>query len=66
MIEKGAFDTYVPITIQSVNYKNWRTAFDLRTCLECLSLHGKIYDINEWVLTTRRRSHMVRGRYKLL
>ena len=31
-----------------MNYKNWRAIIDLRTCLECRSLHGKIYDINEW------------------
>ena len=48
IIEKGALDTYIPVTVQSVNYKNWRTLLDLRTCLECRSLHGKIYDINEW------------------
>lgn len=48
IIEKGALDTYEPITVQSVNYKNWRAILDLRTCIECHSLHGKIYDINEW------------------
>ena len=44
IIEKGAFDTYEPVTVQSINYKNWRAILDLRTCLECRSLHGKIYD----------------------
>ena len=48
IIEKGALDTYEPVTVQSVKYKNWRAILDLRTCLECRSLHGKIYDINEW------------------
>ena len=48
IIEKGALDTYEPVTIQSVNYKNWKSQLDLRTCKECRSLHGKIYNINEW------------------
>jgi len=48
IIEKGALDIYIPVTVRSVNYKNWRTILDLCTCLECRSLHGKIYDINEW------------------
>ncbi len=48
IIEKGVLDTYEPVTIQSVSYKNWRAILDLRTCLECRTLHGKIYNINEW------------------
>lgn len=42
IIEKGALDTYEPVTVQSINYKNWRATLDLRTCLECRSLHGRI------------------------
>ena len=48
IIEKGALDTYIPTTTRSMNYKNWKALLDLRTCMECRSLHGKIYDINEW------------------
>lgn len=47
IIQKGRLDTYEPLTIESVNYKNWRTILDLRTCLDCRSLHGKIYEIND-------------------
>lgn len=47
IIEKGPHDSYEPLKIESVNYKNWRAILDLRTCLACRSLHGKIYDINE-------------------
>ena len=49
IIEKGLLDTYEPSTVESVNYKNWRAILDLRSCLKCRSLHGKIYKINDIV-----------------
>ncbi|MDD5923616.1 MAG: phage minor head protein [Clostridia bacterium] len=48
-VEKGLFDTFEPITTQSINYKNWRTTLDLHTCIECLSKHGQIYQNAEIV-----------------
>jgi len=27
----------------STNYKNWITTLDSKTCIECISMHGKIY-----------------------
>ena len=47
IIEKGLLDTYDPSTIESVGYKNWKAILDLRTCIDCLSRHGKIYSIDE-------------------
>ncbi len=47
IIEKGLLDTYEPQTMESVNYKNLIAILDLRTCLDCRSLHGKIYEIND-------------------
>lgn len=49
IIEKGLLDTYEPSTVESVNYKNRRAILDLRSCLKCRSLHGKIYKINDIV-----------------
>lgn len=36
-----------PIFRESNNYKNWIASLDLKTCLECKSYHGKIWNINE-------------------
>lgn len=44
-VEKGLLDTFVPVTVQSVNYKNWQAILDFKTCFECRSKHGKIYNI---------------------
>ena len=46
-IEKGLLDTYEPQTMESVNYKNWIAILDLRTCMKCRSMHGKIYSKDE-------------------
>lgn len=47
--EKGKSDTFDPVTIQSLNFKNWRAVLDLKTCFECRSRHGQIYQIDEAV-----------------
>ena len=47
--EKGLFDAFEPVTTQSKNHKNWRAILDLKTCIECRSRHGQIYQINEVV-----------------
>lgn len=47
IIEKRLLDIYEPLTVESINYKNLRAILDLRTCKDCRSLHGKIYDIND-------------------
>lgn len=49
VIEKGLLDTFEPITTQSTNYKNWKAILDLKTCIECRSRHGQIYQIDEVV-----------------
>ncbi len=36
--------------IRSKNYKNWIATLDLKTCFECSSNHGKIYQITEDVV----------------
>ena len=48
-VDKGLLDTFEPVTIQSKNYKNWRAILDLKTCIECRSRHGQIYNIDEVV-----------------
>lgn len=47
MLEKGKLDRYDPLTITSTNYKNWISALDPKTCPECRSRHGQIYNIYE-------------------
>ena len=47
--EKGLLDTFEPVTTQSKNYKNWKAILDLKTCIECRSRHGQIYQNNEVV-----------------
>lgn len=42
-------DTFAPVTETSTNYKNWRAVLDLKTCADCRSRHGKIYQIGELV-----------------
>lgn len=49
VIEKGLLDTFEPVTTQSTNYKNWHAILDLKTCIECRSRHGQIYQIDEVV-----------------
>lgn len=56
IIEKGLLDTYEPQAIESVNYKNWIAILDLRTCMKCRSMHGKIYSIDE-MLDVESQSH---------
>jgi hypothetical protein len=31
----------------STRWKNWKANIDIKTCLQCKSLHGKIYEIDE-------------------
>jgi len=38
---------FQPDMFESVNFNNWITVLDLKTCLICRSLHGKIYYKNE-------------------
>ncbi|HIS68557.1 MAG TPA: minor capsid protein [Candidatus Gallacutalibacter stercoravium] len=46
-LTKDRSDFYAPPTQESRNYKNWVTILDLKTCLECRSRHGQIYQIDE-------------------
>lgn len=48
-VEKGLLDTFEPVTTQSKNFKNWKAILDLKTCIECRSRHGQVYQINEVV-----------------
>ena len=47
ILAKGRLDSYSPPTQESRNYKNWIAVLDLKTCLECRSLHGQIYRMDE-------------------
>lgn len=44
---KNRSDSYSPPTQKSQNYKNWITKLDLKTCPDCRTFHGKIYQMNE-------------------
>lgn len=46
-LAKGQLDYYAPPTQQSRKYKNRIAILDLKTCLECRSRHGQIYQIDE-------------------
>lgn len=45
--EKGLLDTFDPVTIPSINYKHWLATLDIKTCKECRSRHGHVYQIDE-------------------
>ncbi len=47
ILTKGLLDIYIPPTGRSSRWKNWKATIDLKTCLECLRRHGKIYAIDE-------------------
>ena len=46
-IEKGLLDTFEPVTTQSANYENWRAILDLKTCVYCRKMHGKVFGEDE-------------------
>lgn len=46
-ILKGLLDTYDPPTVESKNWKHWVANIDLKTCLLCRNLNGKIYSIED-------------------
>lgn len=46
-LTKGLLDYYSPSTQESRRYKNWIAVLDLKTCLECRSRHGQIYQMDE-------------------
>ncbi|MCH5298758.1 MAG: phage head morphogenesis protein [Ruminococcus sp.] len=45
--EKARDDTFVPITIPSIDYKTWRAVLYLKTCFNCADNHGRIFDIKD-------------------
>lgn len=47
VLTKGLFDSYSSPTQISQTFKNWIAILDLKTCLECRSHHGQIYQMNE-------------------
>ncbi len=47
---KGRNDVYDPPTIPSTNYKHWVANLDPKTCFECKSKHGQIYELQEEVV----------------
>ena len=44
---KNLLDTYDPPTVESKNWKQWVANIDLKTCLLCRSLNGKIYSMDD-------------------
>lgn len=46
-LAKNLLDTYDPSTLESRNYKNWIAILDLKTCPECRSRHGQIFQQKE-------------------
>ena len=47
VLTKGLLDFYSPPAQESRNYKNWVAVLDLKTCLQCRSRHGQIYQMDE-------------------
>ena len=45
VLEKGRLDIYFPQTEESLRWKNWKTTLDLKTCADCVNMHGKIWEI---------------------
>ena len=45
--EKARDDTFVPITIPSIDYRTWRAVLDLKTCFSCADNHGRIFVFND-------------------
>lgn len=46
-LKKLVDSLFRPPTHISSDYKNWIAVWDLKTCIECKNLHGKIYHIEE-------------------
>lgn len=44
---KGLLDHYDPPKGLSSRWKNWKATLDLRTCIDCVKRHGKIYAADE-------------------
>lgn len=42
---KGLLDTYDPPTIQSNTWKHWVTIPDVKRCIPCKKMRGKIFDM---------------------
>jgi SPP1 gp7 family putative phage head morphogenesis protein len=47
VLTKGLLDSYSSPTQESRNYKSWIAVLDLKTCFECRSRHGQIYQMDE-------------------
>ena len=46
---KGLLDIFIPKTTISQKWKNWKATIDLKTCLDCLERHGKVYSMDEYI-----------------
>ena len=42
-VEKGRLDVYIPPTEESIRWKQWWTILDIKTCPDCVNMHGKIW-----------------------
>ena len=47
-ILKSLLDTYDPPTQRSENWKQWVANIDIKTCLLCRNLNGKIYSMGDF------------------
>lgn len=47
VILKNRNDKYDPPTTASMNWKHWKATWDIKTCEQCKSEHGKTYAMNE-------------------
>lgn len=48
---KGLLDTYNPPTLLSNTWKHWVTIPDVKRCIPCKKMHGKIFDMNDTPLS---------------
>ncbi len=47
LVYKGLLDTYAPLTVDSIHWKNWITHISPTTCQLCMQQNGQIYGIND-------------------
>lgn len=49
LTEKGLLDIFIPRTTISRRWQNWIATIDIKTCFDCLTKHGKVYRMDEYV-----------------
>lgn len=48
-IRKDLWESFIPQTHESKDYKNWIATLDITTCYYCRTTHGKVFASTEMV-----------------